>query len=1237
MDLLTTIWDKTTDTLTAATEKLSGGLVRLFGASNERVIRSYQPLIERINALEEGLVGLTDQELRAKTDEFRTRLDNGATLDDLLPEAFAVCREGGKRFMNMRHYDVQLLGGIVLHGGNIAEMVTGEGKTLVATLPAYLNALTGQGVHVVTVNDYLARRDAEWMSPLYQGLGLTVDAIQADMDPRRRRRAYRCDITYGTNNEFGFDYLRDNMKPDRELQAQGPLNYAIIDEVDSILIDEARTPLIISGPAFDDVRKYTEADRIARQLKRGEHFEIKEKERTCHLTEAGVREAERLAGVESFYTPGNMEWPHLIDNALKAHYLYERDREYMVKDGEIVIIDEFTGRLMTGRQWSDGLHQAVEAKERVKIKEENQTLATITLQNFFKLYRKLAGMTGTAMTEANEFYKVYGLDVVAIPTHRPMKRINYPDKIFKTEKEKFDAIIQEIREIHATGRPILVGTTSVAKSERLSKVLTMHGIPHAVLNAKYHEKESEIIAQAGARGRVTIATNMAGRGTDIVLGGNPEYQAWADLRVLKHEDGRPMYPTRLDVPIEVWKAAVAKYEPTMKAEGRAIAELGGLHIIGTERHESRRIDNQLRGRAGRQGDPGSSRFFLSLEDDLMRRFIGDFAARMIASGLPDGEAIESPMVSRQVQNAIKKIEERNFDIRKNLLEYDEVMDQQRRRIYTFRQRILDGHPAKDDILAMIDRQIEWAVRNFLSPTYGAECYAAWINQRLGVDLTAKEFVKLTPEEAEELARERALEDSRERIREAVEENLPGDVDSSEWNWRALSEWFQRQYGVTVKDKDLKAYQTINRDFDDEVDLDREGLIEHLAEQASKLIAKADLKPAAAFLEPDWGIRSLAEWFRIKFNLGVEVAELAKAAETSSEAVADQLRSRAREFYVRKEIEFPVRVGMSKYQLERSANAGPRYDRDGLAAWAAERFGQPVEPETFRTLMKHELEAELLKLSEATYKGDRLARELEAKLTACYGPPNPSNFARAVDSTPLLTSRRNTKSKTNPIVDEIAERKPAKLPEPAALADLADWVRRELDMEADPADLAEMTRDQARNQLIARLDQLHRPEMRDMEKMLVLQILDNLWMEHLRAMDHLRASVGLRGYAQVDPKSEYKREGVKLFENLWTTLSDRVTDMIFRMEQFDPGFLSHLADKQMARAVTVHEASAPSASSEIGGGPNAGTATESSGSANGETRREPLRNTQKRVGRNDPCPCGSGKKYKACCMRLQTTT
>ncbi len=596
-EVLSQIWDALGDIFGGIGGVIERSLTSLFGSSNARYIKKLQPMVDAIGALEPKYQAMTDAELKEQTAKFRKRLAGGETLDDLLIEAYAVCREAGRRFLGMRHFDVQLMGGIVLHRGNIAEMVTGEGKTLVATLPAYLNALEGKGVHVVTVNDYLARRDMEWMGPLYMSLGLTVDAIQNDMDPAKRQKAYACDITYGTNNEFGFDYLRDNMRDaarddDRfdkhRQQVQGPLHFAIIDEVDNILIDEARTPLIISGPAHDDVTRYVKADRIARQLKKGPHFEVKEKEHTAHLTDEGVRAAEQLAGVESFYTAGNMEWPHLIDNSLKAHHLYKRDVNYIVnKEGEVVIVDEFTGRLMPGRNWSDGLHQAVEAKEGVRVKEEYQTLATITLQNFFKLYKKICGMTGTAMTEANEFWKVYKLDVIAVPTNRKMQRINHPDVIYRSEREKYEAIADEIermnkwdvivpekgdellgkivresdeaiefqdretrqkqsiprkqiQSIERAGRPILVGTVSIERSELISGMIEQRGVKHEVLNAKHHQREAEIVAQAGRKGAVTIATNMAGRGTDIVLGGNPEAMAWAQLQT--------KYATKLDVP-----------------------------------------------------------------------------------------------------------------------------------------------------------------------------------------------------------------------------------------------------------------------------------------------------------------------------------------------------------------------------------------------------------------------------------------------------------------------------------------------------------------------------------------------------------------------------------------------------------------------------------------------------------------------------------------------------------------
>src|SRR5262245_12383274 len=853
---LEVIWDKITDTASAFGEGIARGLTGLFGSSNERQIRRMVGTVQRINDLGEKLRELSDQQLKDLTADLRRRLTEGEALDALLVEAFAACREAshrtlgkgkwvddpftGKRIPFMAHFDVQLLGGMVLHSGKIAEMVTGEGKTLVATLPAYLNALTGRGVHVVTVNDYLARRDAEWMAPIFQTLGLTVGFIQSNMDGADRQHAYNCDITYGTNNEFGFDYLRDNMKSARrgdthyeswQQQVQGPLNFAIIDEVDNILIDEARTPLIISGPAEDDTTKYYKANQIAKQLKRDQHFEVKEKEHTCHMTDDGVREAERLVAVESFYTPGNMHWPHLIDQALKAHYLYHKDKEYVVMNGEVIIVDEFTGRLMHGRHWSDGLHQAVEAKEGVRIKEENQTLATITLQNFFKLYKKLAGMTGTAMTEASEFLKIYKLDVLAIPPNRPLQRLNFPDVIFRTEREKYHAIVEDVKEVHATGRPILLGTTSIENSELLSGMIRREGITHEVLNAKYHEREAEIVAQAGRKSAVTIATNMAGRGTDIILGGNPEFLAWAELK--------DHYAGRLDVPPDVWKNKVEEIETKekMREEGREVASLGGLHIVGTERHEARRIDNQLRGRAGRQGDPGSGRFFLSLEDDLMRIFAGEWVSSVLTRlGMQEGEAIESRMVSRRIEAAQKKVEERNFDIRKNLLEYDEVMDEQRKRVYSFRQSLLEGAPPKDMILEMIDNQIRDAANRFLADDYGAATFAEWAGQRLGVEIAARDLRGASFEDAEEIARTKGERQLHETIRQAMDENLPSDADSSEWTWQALARWANERFELTLKEKDLKKYA---RADGDELQFGRDDLEEFLNEQAAASLAKVD--------------------------------------------------------------------------------------------------------------------------------------------------------------------------------------------------------------------------------------------------------------------------------------------------------------------------------------------------------------------------------------------------------------
>ncbi|BEQ16239.1 preprotein translocase subunit SecA [Desulfoferula mesophila] len=671
-------------------------LSKIVGSKNDREMKHLQPLVEAVNAQEPSMEAKSDAELAALTPAFKERLAAGETLDDLLPEAFAAVREAGRRTIGQRHYDVQLIGGIVLHQGKIAEMKTGEGKTLSATLPVYLNALTGRGVHVVTVNDYLAKRDAGWMGKIYRFLGLTVGCIVHGLDDDQRQEAYGADVTYGTNNEFGFDYLRDNMKFDLAELVQRDYAYAIVDEVDSILIDEARTPLIISGPAEKSTQLYVQIDRLIPRLSKETHYTIDEKTRTASLTEEGVSRCEELLKVDNLYDPRYMELLHHLTQALKAHTLFKRDVDYIVKDGEVVIVDEFTGRLMPGRRYSEGLHQALEAKEKIKVKSENQTLATITFQNYFRMYDKLAGMTGTADTEAEEFAKIYKLDVVVIPTNREMVRKDHPDSVYRTQVEKYEAAVQEIKALHSKGQPVLVGTVSVERSELLAARLKRLGVPHTVLNAKQHAKEAEIVAQAGRKGAVTISTNMAGRGTDIILGGNPEAMAVKDAD--PQEDP------------EAYAQALKKYQAQCADEREQVLAAGGLHILGTERHESRRIDNQLRGRSGRQGDPGSSRFYLSLEDDLLRLFGSDRIKGIMGKlGMEEGEPIEHNLISKAIENAQRKVEGRNFEIRKQLLEYDDVLNKQREVIYAQRRAAMTGEGVHDSVLEMMDEIAEQVV------------------------------------------------------------------------------------------------------------------------------------------------------------------------------------------------------------------------------------------------------------------------------------------------------------------------------------------------------------------------------------------------------------------------------------------------------------------------------------------------------------------------------------------------
>ncbi len=856
-------------------------LKKIVGSKNDREIKRLQVYVEKINQFEPKIKELSDQELKAKTPEFKETLDRGANIEDILCEAFAVVREVARRTLNMRHFDVQLMGGVVLHEGKIAEMATGEGKTLVATLPVYLNSLTGKGVHVITVNDYLASRDSEWMGKIYKFLGLTVGTIQHGLGDTERQEAYRADVTYGTNNEFGFDYLRDNMKFSIENYVQKVLNYAIVDEVDSILIDEARTPLIISGPSEESTDKYYKINRIIPNLKKDKDYQVEEKTRTVALTDDGVGHVEKLLATDNIYDPSNMEILHHVNQALKAHALFKNDVDYVVKNGEVIIVDEFTGRMMPGRRYSEGLHQALEAKEGVKIESENQTLASITFQNYFRLYNKLAGMTGTADTEASEFNDIYKLEVVVIPPNRSLVRNSYPDVIYRTEREKFNAAVNEIEELHKKGRPVLVGTISIENSEKLSRMLKKKGIRHHVLNAKYHEKEAEIVQDAGQKEAVTIATNMAGRGTDIVL-------------------------------------------------GEGIAERGGLHILGTERHESRRIDNQLRGRSGRQGDPGSSRFYLSLEDDLLRIFGSDRISGIMGKlGMNDGQPIEHKMISKAIENAQRKVEGRNFDIRKHLLEYDDVMNKQREVIYEQRRQVLEGENLKESIFEMIADVLD----NIIS-------------------LYANE-----------------------------------DVYPEEWDLEGLRDGLSRQFSMDI-----------TTDSGD-------------------------------------GSKEL----RITGKEGLKIAD------TNQEKLKELL---------------------------------------------------------------------------------------------------------------LDVIHANYENKEQELGNEM---------------------------------------------------------MRYLEKMVMLQIIDNLWKDHLLAMDHLKEGIGLRGYAQKDPLNEYKREGYEMFMDMIRRIREGITEYIFKLQitsEREDGFARvHTRQRVMEHRGELSQSSR-------GGGETATVTT--------------VKRKEKKIGRNEPCHCGSGKKYKKCC-------
>ncbi len=891
---------------------------KIFGTANDRYLKKIRPMVDYINSLEPDIQKLTDEQLAAKTVEFRQRLNDGESLDHLLPEAFAVVRESSKRVLGMRHYDVQLIGGIVLHQGKIAEMKTGEGKTLVATLALYLNALPGKGAHLVTVNDYLASRDAEWMGKIYRFLGLTVGTIVNGKSTRERRKAYACDITYGTNNEFGFDYLRDNMKFDIEHYVQRDLHYAIVDEVDSILIDEARTPLIISGPSDESTELYVTVNNVVKYLKEGVHFEPDEKTKNAMLTEAGVKKLEQDLQVQNLYAPENLDLVHHVIQAVKANFMFHRDVDYVVKniDGvdKVMIVDEFTGRLMEGRRYSDGLHQALEAKEGVTVERENQTLATITFQNYFRMYDKLSGMTGTADTEAAEFSEIYNLGVAVIPTNKPVIRKDMPDQIYKTQIAKENAVIKEIVERNKKGQPILVGTVSVENSERISKLLQHNKIPHNVLNAKFHMKEADVVAQAGRKGQITIATNMAGRGTDIMLGGNPEKLAYAEAEQTMEV---------VDTDSQEFRELLKKWENVCAKEKQEVIEAGGLHIIGTERHESRRIDNQLRGRSGRQGDPGSSRFFLSLEDDLLRIFGSDrISSVMNKLGIEEDEPIEHRWISKAIENAQKKVEAHNFSIRKNVLEYDDVMNQQRKTVYALRKKILTGGKANREVVYSM---IEELVSSVLLTT------------------------------------------------------IPERVLPANWDFDEIKRRFSRVV-YRVEDSDIA------------VDLPMEEL---------------------------QGMKNISEALNIT----------------------------AQAWY------------------------------DAIVALYDEK------------------------------------------------------------------------------------------------------------MSAYPEDMVE-----------------------ELERHVVLEVLDIYWRRHLLDMDHLREGIGLRGYGQKNPKLEYKREGFRMFSEMMTNIYQESVQRLFSVEIVTEESLEKMEQKEQKKEQEVQKNTMAN-----------------------EVQKEPIKRTLPKIGRNDPCPCGSGKKFKKCCM------
>ncbi|MGC9454427.1 MAG: preprotein translocase subunit SecA [Phycisphaerae bacterium] len=1218
------------------------------GSRNDRLVRSMMSVVrERINPLEPEMRKLSDEGILEKSNELRRRRRAGESRQSVLPEAFALVREASRRARNHRQFDVQLVAGLVLDRGWVAEEATGEGKTIACYPAIYMAALEGLTTHVVTVNDYLVQRDAEFARPVFEMLGMTVGYITGDMKTDRRKEMYDCDVVYGTNSEFGFDYLRDNMKLSVEDQAQGQLGFAIVDEVDSILIDEARTPLIISGPAYGQTDRYRKADAVARELiernrpwdrankrveslkrrvkalegeldkaddeqsqkvqkqldktrqelaeaedelqRRTKHYEIELDKKSVHMTHEGVGAAQEVAGVGSFYVGANMEWPHLMEQALRAHLVFERDKDYVVRDGRVIIVDEFTGRLLEGRQWSDGLHQAVEAKERVSIKEENQTLATVTIQNFFKLYEKLAGMTGTAMTEAHEFMKIYDLDVVSVPTHRPVNRVDHDDRIYGEVDPKYDAVVEEIRHYsRELARPVLVGTTSVEKSERLSEMLTRrYGIDHQVLNARPENaaREADIVAEAGMRrpikkdsdkmvGTVTIATNMAGRGTDIKLGPGvvnptckvPSAEKLAELGV-EVEDLFPPGSTKCCINCPQYDPATncahcfkPKLDPTFPARGRTecYREVPcGLHIVATERHEARRIDNQLRGRSGRQGDPGSSRFFLSLRDDLVSVFAGEWTVKVLGwLGLQGENAIENRRVSKGIERAQKKVEERNFEIRKNLLEYDEVMDHQRHVFYSRRQQVLEGRELESLVREMMEESVTEAVDSYLGGDYRRRCIAEWARQNLQVTVDESQIDASEPDDFDKLAgqlRKLARDEVVENISVTLGEYMEAGTDATQWDVRGLSGWAMSRFGVNFSQNQLRKMTS------DEVE-------EQLTAAAVEKIEEMDLTPAARFLEEDFPAESLADWARNKFGIDVNAEDF--SAENPDGARA-YLWEKVLEAYRRREVEYPVEHAME--MTIGQAGAGNIWAMNALADWANRKYEAGLTGEQLAEMTPRQIQEQLTELSHQWLVQGRLEEQIRNRIGSQPDVEPAIEFAR---------NRFDT----------------------------------ELSAEEFDGDVFAKLLEVGRGFL--------RREMTELERFVLLQIYDAGWKDHLLAMDHLRGGVGLQSFAQQDPRVVYKREGARQFQEMLAGVREKVTDMIFKVRLTPEAEMTSVYQVSGA----VHE--------QLSGYDHLAQDMNAQAQAAQPKRPQTIVREQPKVGRNDPCPCGSGKKYKKCCGRQQ---